>query len=131
MVNVLRLLGCCFLSMLFVLELFAWLVGFGINLPLFIICTIGLIVLLVYTTWDILTIKDDRDYLTIDVKNLKGEVKDLKYKNRVLQIEASQYESMYKEACAKKEELNRVIQELEQDIQMLQEELNRLEGNNG
>lgn len=96
MANALRLLGCCFLSMLFVLELFAWMWGFGINLPLFIICTIGLIVLLVYTTWDILTIKDDRDYLTIDVKNLKNEVRELKYSNRVLQIEVNQWESMYR-----------------------------------
>lgn len=95
--NVLRLLGCCFLSMLFVLELFAWLWGFGLNLPLFIVCTIGLIVLLVYTTWDILTIKDDRDYLTIDVKNLKSELKDLKYSNRVLQTEVNQWESMWRE----------------------------------
>ena len=61
MANVLRLLGCCFLSMLFVLELFAWLWGFGINLPLFIVAVIGLVVLLVYTTYDILTIKEDND----------------------------------------------------------------------
>ena len=101
MANVLRLIGCCFLSMLFILELFAWLWGFGLNLPLFIVCTIGLIVLLVYTTWDILTIKDDRDYLTIDVKNLKGEVRDLKYNNRTLQIELNQLDSMYREVCAR------------------------------
>ena len=71
MANVLRLIGCCFLSMLFVLELFAWLWGFGINLPLFIICSIGLVVLLVYTVWDILTIKDDRDYLQNRCKNVE------------------------------------------------------------
>ena len=63
MANVLRLLGCCFLSMLFVLELFAWLWGFGMDLPLFIVCTIGLIVLLVYTTYDILSIKEENYYL--------------------------------------------------------------------
>jgi len=61
--NVLRLLGCCFLSMLFVLELFAWLWGFGMDLPLFIVCTIGLIVLFVYTTYDILSIVDDNKEL--------------------------------------------------------------------
>ena len=71
MANVLRLIGCCFLSMLFVLELFAWLWGFGINLPLFIICSIGLVVLLVYTTYDILTIKEDRDYLQNRCKNVE------------------------------------------------------------
>lgn len=71
MANVLRLIGCCFLSMLFVLELFAWLVGFGINLPLFIVCSIGLIVLLVYTTYDILTIKEDNAFLQDRCKNLE------------------------------------------------------------
>ena len=49
--------------MLFVLELFAWLWGFGMDLPLFIVCTIGLIVLLVYTTYDILSIKEENYYL--------------------------------------------------------------------
>lgn len=90
MANVLRLVGCCFLSMLFVLELFAWLWGFGINLPLFTVCTIGLIVLLAYTTYDILTIKDDRDYLTIDVKNLKKKIRGLEYTNRILQAKVNQ-----------------------------------------
>lgn len=97
MANVLRLLGCCFLSMLFVLELFAWLCGFGINLPLFIVCIIGLVVLLVYTVWDILTIKDDRDYLTIDVKNLKGKLREANYTIKNLQIENIQLDSMTKE----------------------------------
>lgn len=101
MANVLRLIGCCFLSMLFVLELFAWLWGFGINLPLFIVCSIGLIVLLVYTTYDILTIKDDRDYLTIDVKNLKKKIRGLEYNNRILQAEVNQWQSMYRDVCAK------------------------------
>ena len=49
--------------MLFVLELFAWLWGFGINLPLFIVAVIGLVVLLVYTTYDILSIKEQNRYL--------------------------------------------------------------------
>lgn len=110
MANVLRLLGCCFLSMLFVLELFAWLVGFGINLPLFIVCIIGLIVLLVYTTYDILTIKDDNKFLQDRCKNL---------------------ERMYKEACAENRKLNNSIQEYEQEVKILQEEIVRLEGNNG
>ncbi len=63
MVHVLRLLGCCFLSMLFVLELFAWLCGFGINLPLFITCTIAMVVLIAYTVYDILSIVDDNKEL--------------------------------------------------------------------
>lgn len=63
MANVLRLLGCCFLSMLFVLELFSWFLGFGLNLPLFITCTIALVVLMVYTVYDILSIVDDNKEL--------------------------------------------------------------------
>ena len=45
------------------LELFAWLCGFGINLPLFIVCSIGLVVLLAYTAYDILSIVDDNKEL--------------------------------------------------------------------
>lgn len=71
MANVLRLLGCCFLSMLFVLELFAWFVGFGVNLPLFIVAVIGLVVLLVYTTYDILSIKEDNEFLQDRCKNVE------------------------------------------------------------
>lgn len=97
MANVLRLLGCCFLSMLFVLELFAWLCGFGINLPLFIVCSIALVVLTVYTVYDILSIKDDRDYLTIDVKNLKGKLREANYTIKNLQTENIQLDSMTKE----------------------------------
>lgn len=77
MANVLRLIGCCFLSMLFVLELFAWFWGFGINLPLFIICSIGLVVLLAYTTYDILTIKDDNKFLQDRCKNLERMYTDV------------------------------------------------------
>lgn len=105
MANVLRLIGCCFLSMLFVLELFAWLWGFGVNLPLFIVCSIGLVVLLAYTTYDILTVKDDRDYLAIDVKNLKGKLREANYTIKNLQTENIQLNSMWtqerrKNSCA-------------------------------
>lgn len=77
MANVLRLLGCCFLSMLFVMELFAWLWGFGINLPLFIVCSIGLIVLLVYTTYDILTIKEDNKFLQDRCKKIERKCRQM------------------------------------------------------
>ena len=63
MANVLRLIGCCFLSMLFVLELFTWLWGFGINLSLFIVAVIGLVVLMVYTVYDILSMAEQNRYL--------------------------------------------------------------------
>ena len=107
MANVLRLLGCCFLSMLFVLELFAWLWGFGINLPLFIVAVVGLVVLLVYTTYDILTVKDDRDYLTIDVKNLKAKLREANYTIRNLQTENIQLNNMWREAIRNSQEGNR------------------------
>jgi hypothetical protein len=93
--------------MLFVLELFAWLWGFGINLPLFIVCTIGLIVLMVYTTYDILTVKDDRDYLTIDVKNLKAKLREANYTIKNLQTENVQLNSMWREAIRNSQEGNR------------------------
>lgn len=102
MANVLRLLGCCFLSMLFVLELFAWLCGFGINLPLFIVCTIGLIVLLVYTVWDILTIKEDNEFLQDRCKNIERMYTDANIERNSLRIENERLRSMYREACAKK-----------------------------
>ena len=131
MANVLRLLGCCFLSMLFVLELFAWLWGFGINLPLFVICTIGLIVLLVYTTYDILTMIEIIKDLTIDVRNLRAKLREANYTIKNLQTENIQLDSMYREACAENRKLNNSIQEYEQEVKLLQEEIVRLEGNNG
>lgn len=63
--------------MLFVLELFAWLWGFGINLPLFIVCSIGLIVLLVYTTYDILTIKEDNKFLQDRCKKIERKCRQM------------------------------------------------------
>lgn len=127
MANVLRLLGCCFLNTLFVLELFAWLWGFGINLPLFIVCSIGLVVLLVYTTYDILTIKDDRDYLQNRYKNIERMYTDANIERNSLMIELEQLDSMYREACAEIRKLNNSIQEYEYKISGLVDQLNRLE----
>lgn len=108
MANVLRLIGCCFLSMLFVLELFAWLCGFGINLPLFIVCSICLVVLLVYTVWDILTIKDDNKFLQDRCKNIERMYTDANIERNSLRIELEQLDSMYKEAIRNSQEGNRV-----------------------
>ena len=130
MANVLRLLGCCFLSMLFVLELFAWLCGFGINLPLFIVCSIGLVVLLVYTTYDILSIKEDNEFLQDRYKNIERIYTDANIERNNLMIENEQLSSMYREACAENRKLNNSIQEYEQEVKILQEEIVRLEGNN-
>ena len=98
MANVLRLLGCCFFSMLFVLELFGWLCGFGINLPLFMVCSIGLVVLLVYTVWDILTINDDNKFLQDRCKKIERMYADANIERNSLMIELEQLDSMYKEA---------------------------------
>lgn len=113
--------------MLFVLELFTWLWGFGINLPLFIICSIGLVVLLVYTTYDILTIKDDRDYLQNRYKNIERMYTDANIERNSLMIELEQLDSMYREACAEIRKLNNSIQEYEYKISGLVDQLNRLE----
>ena len=128
--NVLRLLGCCFLSMLFVLELFAWLCGFGINLLLFVVCVIGLVVLLVYTTYDILSIKEDNEFLQDRYKNIERMYTDANIERNNLRIENEQLSSMYREACAENRKLNNSIQEYEQEVKILQEEIVRLEGNN-
>ena len=95
--NVLRLLGCCFLSMLFVLELFAWLWGFGLNLPLFVVCTIGLIVLLVYTTWDILSVKEDKEYFQYYNRTLREQADRDKYNIVTLQTELENADAIIQE----------------------------------
>ena len=116
--------------MLFVLELFAWLCGFGINLPLFIVCSIGLVVLLVYTTYDILSIKEDNEFLQDRYKNIERIYTDANIERNNLMIENEQLSSMYREACAENRKLNNSIQEYEQEVKILQEEIVRLEGNN-
>lgn len=83
--------------MLFVLELFAWLCGFGINLPLFIVCTIGLIVLLVYTVWDILTIKEDNEFLQDRCKNIERMYTDANIERNSLMIQNEQLKSIIQE----------------------------------
>lgn len=92
--------------MLFVLELFAWLWGFGINLPLFIICTIGLIVLLVYTTYDILTIKEDNEFLRDRCRDVERMYADVNIERNNLMIENEQLDSMYREAIRNSQEGN-------------------------
>lgn len=129
--NVLRLLGCCFLSMLFVLELFAWLWGFGLNLPLFIVCTIGLIVLLVYTTWDILSIKEDKEYFQYYNRTLREQADRDKYNIVTLQTELENADAIIQEYDKALRDLKEQLSSQEKDIQMLQEEIARLEGSNG
>ena len=93
--------------MLFVLELFAWLWGFGINLPLFIVCSIGLIVLLFYTTYDILTIKDDNKFLQDRCKNVERMYTDANIERNSLMIKLEQLDSMHREAIRNSQEGNR------------------------
>lgn len=120
MANVLRLIGCCFLSMLFVLELSAWLIGFGINLPLFVVCSIALAVLIIYTVYDILTIKEDNEFLQDRCKNVERMYTDVNIERNNLMIENEQLDSMYKQQ-------NRTVQEYERKIGELVNRLNRLE----
>lgn len=101
MANVLRLLGCCFLSMLFVLELFAWFLGFGINLPLFITCTIAFVVLMVYTVYDILNIKEDSAFLQDRCKNIERMYTDANIERNSLMIQNERLKSIIQEGnCA-------------------------------
>ena len=87
--------------MLFILELFACLWGFGLNLPLFIVCSIGLVVLLVYTTYDILTIKDDNKFLQNRYKNIERMYTDANIECNNLMIQNEQLKSIIQEGnCA-------------------------------
>ena len=76
--------------MLFALELFAWFWGFGMDLPLFVVCTIGLIVLLVYTTYDILTIKEDNAFLQDRCKKIERMYADANVERNSLMIKLEQ-----------------------------------------
>ena len=117
--------------MLFVLELFAWLWGFGLNLPLFIVCTIGLIVLLVYTTWDILSIKEDKEYFQYYNRTLREQADRDKYNIVTLQTELENADAIIQEYDKALRDLKEQLSSQEKDIQMLQEEIARLEGSNG
>lgn len=104
MAHFFRILFCCFLSMVLILELFAWLLGFGINLVWFVICTVGLVVLLAYTSYDILTIKDDNKFLQDRCKNIERMYTDANIERNSLMIENEQLRSMYKEAIKNSQE---------------------------
>ena len=117
MANVLRLLGCCFLSMLFVLELFAWLWGFGINLPLFVVCTIGLIALLVYTTWDILSVKQDKEYFQYYNRTLREQAGRDKYNIVTLQTELENADAIIQEYDKKLGEYKQLVSDLQKNSQ--------------
>lgn len=87
--------------MLFVLELFAWLWGFGMDLPLFIVAVIGLVVLMFYTVWDILTIKDDNKFLQDRCKKIERMYTDANIERNSLMIENERLKSIIQEGnCA-------------------------------
>lgn len=117
--------------MLFVLELFAWLLGFGLNLPLFVVCTIGLIVLLVYTTWDILSVKEDKEYFQYYNRTLREQADRDRYTIATWQTELENADAIIQEYDKALRDLKEQLSSQEKDIQMLQEEIARLEGNNG
>lgn len=115
--NVLRLLGCCFLSMLFVLELFAWLWGFGLNLPLFVVCTIGLIVLLVYTTYDILSVKEDKEYFQYYNRTLREQADRDRYTIATWQTELENADAIIQEYNKKLGEYKQLVSDLQKNSQ--------------
>ena len=87
--------------MLFVLELFAWFLGFGINLPLFITCTIALVVLMVYTIYDILSVVDDNKFLQDRCKNIERMYTDADIERNNLMIQNERLKSIIQEGnCA-------------------------------
>lgn len=62
------------------------------------VCSIGLVVLLVYTVWDILTINDDNKFLQDRCKKIERMYADANIERNSLMIELEQLDSMYKEA---------------------------------
>lgn len=87
--------------MLFVLELFAWFLGFGINLPLFITCTIAFVVLMVYTIYDILSVVDDNKFLQDRCKNIERMYIDTDIERNNLMIQNERLKSIIQEGnCA-------------------------------
>lgn len=98
MIHFFRILFCCFLSMVFILELFMWMLGFGINWPMFIVSFVCLAVLMVYTVYDVLTVVDDLKF----------------YKDKYAELEEN-----YDYACEQIKRLNDYIKEDAQEIARL------------
>lgn len=91
--------------MVFILELFMWMLGFGINWPMFIVSSVCLVVLMVYTVYDVLTVVEDLKFY-----------KD-KYKRRKKKI--AELEENYDYACEQIKHLNDYIKEDAQEIARL------------
>lgn len=105
--HALRLLFCCLLSLIIGMEAFAWLCGFGLNVSLTVVCGICLLVLLIYSVYDILDVVDDLKFYKDKYKQVRKENAELEEAIIVLK--------------------NR-IEEYEFEVNMLQEEIRRLEG---
>lgn len=82
-----------------------WMLGFGINWPMFIVSSVCLVVLMVYTVYDVLTVVEDLKFY-----------KD-KYKRRKKKI--AELEENYDYACEQIKHLNDYIKEDAQEIARL------------
>lgn len=85
-----RILFCCFLSMVFILELSAWMLGFGVSWSMLIVSFVCLVVLMAYTVYDVLSVVDkykrckkkideleeNYDCVCEEIKHLKDYVKE-------------------------------------------------------
>lgn len=93
-----RILFCCFLSMVFILELFMWLLGFGVNWPMLTVSFVCLAVLMVYTVCDVLSVVEDLNF----------------YKDRCAEIKEN-----YRCVCEANKHLKDYINEDSQEIARL------------
>lgn len=78
-----------------------WMLGFGINWPMFIVSSVCLIVLMVYTVYDVLSIVEDLNF----------------YKDKDRQY--AELEENYDYACEQIKHLNDYIKEDAQEIARL------------
>lgn len=78
-----------------------WMLGFGINWPMFIVSFVCLVVLMVYTVYDVLSVVDDLKF----------------YKNKDRQY--AELEENYNYACEQIKHLNYYIKEDAQEIARL------------
>lgn len=71
------------------------------DLPLFITCTIALVVLMVYTIYDILSVVDDNKFLQDRCKNIEQMYTDANIERNSLMIQNERLKSIIQEGnCA-------------------------------
>ena len=96
MANALRLAFVCFLSVLLGAEWFAWIAGYGLNVGLIVVAAIALVVMVVYMVWDYCSLEEQLD--------------DLK-------VAYSQLDSIYKQYCQDKIDLQKQYAEWSKQVE--------------